>query len=91
MTDFCFFYHPHTEYETQPDAQLGLGLLSLATYAKELGADVRVINAQGDKVSEGLLRIPQCKYLMLYGCLIDAPMIYLMRMIADATRSQLSS
>lgn len=68
--DFCFFYHPHP-YDISPDAQLGLGLLSLATYTKNLGASVCVINAQSENIAKALQRIPKCKYLMLYGCLVD--------------------
>ncbi len=77
MLDFCFYYHSHVEFETQPDAQLGLGLLSLATHAKGCGANVCVINAQSKPVTKGIFNIPRCKYLMLYGCLIDRPMIHL--------------
>lgn len=70
-----FLYHPHT-YEVTPDAQLGLGMLSLATYAKELGADVRVINSQGHRNIDGVMsNLPECDWLMLYGCYVDAPII----------------
>lgn len=69
-----FLYHPHT-YEVTPDAQLGLGLLSLATYAKELGFDVRVINAQNKTIEETLTILPECEFLMLYGCYVDAPIL----------------
>jgi len=72
--DFCFFYYPHP-YETHPEAQLGLGLLSIASYAEKLGASVRVINAQADSISEALLKIPKCHTLMLYGCLVDTPVL----------------
>lgn len=72
--DFCFLYHPHP-YEMDPESQVGLGLLSLATYAKELGATVKVINAQGDTLDEAYAKIPDCKYLMLYGCMVDSPII----------------
>ena len=75
MVDFCFFYHPHT-YDIDPGAQVGLGLLLLATYAKKLGASVRVINAQSSSsIARAVLKIPRCKYLMMYGCLIDKPII----------------
>lgn len=84
MLDFCFFYHSHIEYETQPGAQLGLGLLSLATYAKHLGASVSVINAQGMPVTKALEMIPKCKHLMLYGCLIDRPMLDLIIYYVEA-------
>jgi len=72
--DFCFLYHPHP-YEVDPNSQIGLGLLSLATYAKSLGASVKVINAQGVDVPYALAQIPKCKNLMLYGCLTDAPVL----------------
>jgi len=72
--DFCFFYHPRP-YEMDPESQVGLGLLSLATYAKELGATVKVINAQGDSLDEAYKKVPKCKYLMLYGCMVDTPII----------------
>ncbi|ROL58654.1 radical SAM protein, partial [Bacteroidetes/Chlorobi group bacterium ChocPot_Mid] len=75
MIDFLFFYHPHSSYEVNPTAQFGLGLLKLATWAKQLGSSVRVINAQGIKDKKYLDMIVDCKYLMLYGCLIDAPII----------------
>jgi len=75
FNQICFFYHPHVEYETQPGAQLGLGLLSLATYAKELGANVTVINAQDIPLTKALKMIPDCEYLMLYGCMIDQDVI----------------
>lgn len=72
--DFVFLYHPHP-YEVDPSAQLGLGLLLLATYAKKLGASVRVINAQTSTIDEAINAVPPCKYLMMYGCLIDRPII----------------
>lgn len=74
ISDIGFYYHPHT-YETVPSAQLGLGLLMLATYAKNLGASVRVVNAQADQLAAGLERLPRCRYLCLYGCMVDAPII----------------
>lgn len=70
--DFCFLYHPHT-YETDPGAQLGLGLLSLASYAYELGASVEVINQQHHQ--NVLLSKTKYKCLCLYGCMVDEPMI----------------
>lgn len=73
-TMFCFFYHPHT-YDMVPNAQMGLGLLSLATYADRLGAPVSVVNAQSLTIPEALSNIPECSYLMLYGCLIDLPIL----------------
>ena len=69
--DFVFLYHPHF-YDVNPGAQIGLGLLSLATYTQKLGASVKVINCQSDKTMGGVYRaLYQCKYLMMYGCLID--------------------
>ena len=72
--DFVFLYHPHP-YEVDPSAQLGLGLLLLATYAEKLGASVRVINAQSASIKEAILAIPKCVNLMMYGCLIDTPIL----------------
>jgi len=69
-----FLYQPHP-YDIDPDAQLGLGLLLLATYAKRLGAEVRVINAQSATIDEAVEMVPECDYLMMYGCLIDKPII----------------
>ena len=43
QTDLVFLYHPHT-YDIDPGAQVGLGLLLLATYAKKLGANVECTN-----------------------------------------------
>jgi len=73
--DFVFLYHPHF-YDVNPGAQMGLGLLSLATYAKQLGASVRVVNCQSAKTMGAVYRaLYPCKYLMMYGCLIDAPIL----------------
>ena len=72
QTDLVFLYHPHT-YDIDPGAQVGLGLLLLATYAKKLGANVRVINAQTAPMSN--VPIPKCRVLLMYGCLIDKPII----------------
>ena len=69
-----FFYHPHT-YEIDPSAQLGLGLLSLATYAKELGADVSLINCQSKRMSEAKKLLPSSGILCFYSCLVDVPII----------------
>jgi len=72
--DFVFLYPPHP-YDIDPNAQIGLGLLLLATYAKSLGASVRVINAQSMTLNQTLDSIPMCRNLMIYGCLIDASVI----------------
>lgn len=72
--DFVFLYQPHL-YDVDPDAQLGLGLLLLASYAKDLGASVRVINAQSASIDGAIKAVPECDYLMMYGCLIDKPII----------------
>jgi radical SAM superfamily enzyme YgiQ (UPF0313 family) len=74
QADLVFLYHPHT-YDIDPGAQVGLGLLLLATYAKELGANVRVINAQSMAIAETCGIIPKCRVLLMYGCLIDKPLI----------------
>lgn len=71
-SDMVFLYHPHP-YDMDPEAQLGLGLLLLASYAEKLGAKIRVINKQSEDLSK--LWVPRCKYLMLYGCLIDKPIL----------------
>jgi len=73
--DFVFLYTPHF-YDVNPDAQLGLGLLSLATYADNLGASVKVVNCQSVKTMGAVYRaMYSCKNLMMYGCLIDAPIL----------------
>ncbi len=73
--DFVFLYHPHF-YDVDPGAQIGLGLLSLATYAQKLGASVKVINCQSAKTMGAVYRaLYPCKYLMMYGCLVDAPIL----------------
>lgn len=73
--DFVFLYHPHL-YDVDPGAQIGLGLLSLATYAKQLGASVKVINCQSAQTLGAVYRaMYSCRYLMMYGCLIDAPIL----------------
>lgn len=74
MVDFVFLYHPHI-YETVPSAQIGLGILSVATYARDLGASVRVINAQAETVERAIKLIPPCDYLCFYGCLVDTDII----------------
>ena len=72
QADLVFLYHPHI-YDIDPGAQVGLGLLLLATYAKKLGANVRVINAQTAPMSN--VPIPKCRVLLMYGCLVDKPII----------------
>jgi radical SAM superfamily enzyme YgiQ (UPF0313 family) len=72
--EICFLYHPHI-YDMDPGAQVGLGLLLLATYAKQLGAKVRVINAQSESIKKACSVVPKCDALLMYGCLIDKPII----------------
>lgn len=86
ISDFVFLYHPHV-YETVPSAQIGLGMLSVATYAKELGASVHVINAQAQTIDEALELIPQCRFLCFYGCLVDAKIISIIAL--EAKRREL--
>jgi radical SAM superfamily enzyme YgiQ (UPF0313 family) len=82
QADLVFLYHPHT-YDIDPGAQVGLGLLLLATYAKKLGAHVRVINAQSLTAAEAASElIPKCRVLLMYGCLIDQPIIQLLALCA---------
>jgi radical SAM superfamily enzyme YgiQ (UPF0313 family) len=82
QADLVFLYHPHT-YDIDPGAQVGLGLLLLATYAKKLGANVRVINAQSLTAAEAASElIPKCRVLLMYGCLIDQPIIQLLALCA---------
>jgi len=81
--DFVFFYHPHT-YETVPSAQIGLGMLAIATHAKALGAAVRVINAQAETVESAIQMIPPCEHLCFYGCLLDADIINRIAHVAKA-------
>lgn len=74
QSDLIFLYHPHV-YDVDPGAQVGLGLLLLATYAKQLGAKVRVINAQSVSIKEACSLVPECHALLMYGCLIDKRII----------------
>ena len=85
--DFVFLYHPHL-YDTDPGAQVGLGLLLLATCAKKLGASVRVINAQTATIKQAIDMVPECGYLMMYGCLIDYSILMV---IAEGTKSKAES
>jgi radical SAM superfamily enzyme YgiQ (UPF0313 family) len=83
MTDVVFLYHPHT-YDVTPDAQLGLGLLSIATHLRDEGVDVRVLNQQAATEEAAQAAIPSCRWLALYGCLVDVPII---NRLAEAIRS----
>jgi len=66
---FWAIYHPKP-YLVEPAAQYGLGLLSLATLARELGYEVRVVDAQaGGPVVAG------AGVVAFSGCLIDGPII----------------
>lgn len=69
-----FLYHPHT-YETDPSAQLGLGLLAIATHLAQKRVDVRVLNAQAVSIEEACAMVPRADVLALYGCLVDAPIL----------------
>lgn len=69
------FLYPPTPYLMDPTAQTGLGLLSLATYAKQLGADVQVISAQAMKWRDALKLVPPGELVLMGGCLVDAPML----------------
>lgn len=74
MSEVIFLYHPHT-YEVTPDAQLGLGMLSIATYLREQGVDVRVLNQQAASLEGTLHALQPARFLAMYGCLVDAPII----------------
>ena len=65
-------YHPKP-YLQNPTAQYGLGLLSLATLAKECGSDVVVLDGQGrewDWVPE-----VDADVWLLSACLVDVPVL----------------
>lgn len=70
----AFLYQPHP-YEVDPASQLGLGLLALATYAGQLGHEVKVYNAQATTVEAACSMVEPCEVLCLYGCLLDAPVL----------------
>jgi len=65
-------YHPKP-YLQNPTAQYGLGLLALATLARECGCDVSVIDGQG--CSPGWVPDTKADVWLLSGCLVDAPII----------------
>ena len=65
-------YHPKP-YLQSPTAQYGLGLLSLATLARECGADVSVIDGQG--CAPEWLPDAEADVWLLSACLVDAPII----------------
>ena len=68
-----FLYLPKP-YLVNPNAQLGLGLLCIATYAKELGADIQILNAQG-KPSSWKPQIPKNSTVCISACLVDYPIL----------------
>ena len=65
-------YHPKP-YLQSPTAQYGLGLLALATLARQCGCDVAVIDGQGCEPDWA----PDAKadVWLLSGCLVDTPVI----------------
>lgn len=69
-----FLFHPKP-YLVNPNAQVGLGLLCLATYARELGADVQVVNAQAWNVKAAVAAVPPGQIVCMSGCLVDGPII----------------
>jgi radical SAM superfamily enzyme YgiQ (UPF0313 family) len=69
-----FLFHPKP-YLIQPNAQVGLGLLCLATYARELGAEVRVVNAQAWTIDRAVEAVPSDVTVCMGGCLVDRPII----------------
>ena len=65
-------YHPKP-YLQNPTAQYGLGLLSLATLAREYGQNVSVVDGQG--CSADWLPETKAHVWLFSACLVDAPII----------------
>jgi len=69
-----FLYSPK-RYLIDPNAQVGLGLLCLATYARDLGAEVRVVNAQAWTIKQAVRAVPADQTVCMSGCLVDRPIL----------------
>lgn len=65
------FVYPPRPYLIEPNAQVGLGLLMLATYARNLGLPVAVHNWQDGFGDTNLLRAAE-DIICVTGCLADA-------------------
>ncbi len=72
MPDITFFYTPQP-YHTNPTAQVGLGMLLIATYCRDLGAKVEMVFAQGSSMHAAKLMLKKTDMLCLSGCMVDAP------------------
>jgi radical SAM superfamily enzyme YgiQ (UPF0313 family) len=70
--EIYFIYLPKP-YLMNPNAQVGLGALCLATYAKELGADVAIINAQDKGKDWRGDEIPDGSIVCVSACYVDTP------------------
>ncbi len=73
MNKTYFVYLPKN-YLVNPNIQIGLGLLSLATYAKELEMDIEIINAQ-DRKEWDTKDIPDQSLVLISACLVDIPVL----------------
>ena len=71
--DIAILYHPKP-YLVDPDAQVGLGLLYLASVAQSLGATVQAIDAQSKTVDEAVDAV-DARVVLLSGCQIDGPIL----------------
>lgn len=69
-----FLYHPKP-YLVNPDAQVGLGLLCLATLARDLGFLVRIIDAQSWSEGKTIDMVPADETVLMSACLVDAPVV----------------
>ena len=74
MKDKIYFIYCQKPYLINPNIQVGLGLLSLATYANSLGCDVEIINGQS-KAIDWIPLIQKGSTVCLGGCSVDVPVI----------------
>jgi len=65
--------YPPKPYLTDPGAQAGLGLLCLATLAREVGAEVDVLDWQS--LPDVPPEPPGCDVALVSGCMADIPMV----------------
>jgi len=84
VSDITFFYTPQP-YHTNPTAQVGLGMLLIATHCRDLGAKVEMLFAQGASVQSAKLILKPTDILCLSGCMIDAPYL---NVIAEHAKAQ---
>ncbi|MCP3683524.1 MAG: radical SAM protein [bacterium] len=73
ISKIYFIYVPKP-YLINPNVQIGLGLLSLATYARDLGCDIEVIDAQAER-ADWIPNIPDCSTVCISACSVDIPVV----------------